>query len=109
MTIADDDAATTTTHTVLVAQPAPGLDAALPLIDQLVANGKISRTLGALFKAQIVAAKRLVERGNNPAAVVILKALVVQIDLLVRLRQVTAADMAPLRSILVQTIGTLGG
>ena len=109
VTIADDDAATTTTHTVLVAQPAPGLDAALPLIDQLVASGKISRTVGSLFKAQVVAAKRLVERGNNPAAVVILKALVVQIDLLVRLRQVTAADMAPLRSILVQTIGALGG
>jgi DNA/RNA endonuclease G (NUC1) len=108
VTIADDDAATTTTHTVLVAQPAPGLDAALPLIDQLVASGKISRTTGALFKAQVIAAKRLVERGNNPAAVVILKALVVQLDLLVRLRQVTAADVAPLRSLLVQTIGTLG-
>jgi DNA/RNA endonuclease G (NUC1) len=109
VTIADDDTATTTTHTVLVAQPAPGLDAALPLIDQLVADGKISRTLGLLFKAQVIAAKRLLERGNTPAAVVILKSLVVQIDLLVRLHHVTAADMAPLRSLLVQTIATLGG
>jgi hypothetical protein len=36
--------------------------------------------------------------------VVILKALVVQIDLLVRLRVVSAADVAPLRSTLVQVI-----
>jgi DNA/RNA endonuclease G (NUC1) len=109
VTIADDDSSTSTMHTVLVSQPAPGLDAALPLIDQLVARGKISRAVGTLLKAQVVAAKRLAERGNNPAAVVILKALVVQLDLLVRLRQVTAADVAPLRSLLVQTIGTLGG
>jgi hypothetical protein len=32
---------------------------------------------------------------------------VAEIDLLVRLRAVSAADMAPLRSLLVQVIGTL--
>jgi DNA/RNA endonuclease G (NUC1) len=109
VTIADDDASTSTSHTVLVAQPAPGLAQAIPLIDQLVAQNRIPRAVGTLFKAQIVAAQRLVARGNNPAAVVILRALVIQIDLLVRLRQATAADVAPLRSLLVQSIGTLGG
>jgi DNA/RNA endonuclease G (NUC1) len=109
VTIADDDASTSTSHTVLVAQPAPGLAQALPLIDDLVAQNRIPRAVGTLFKAQVIAAQRLVARGNNPAAVVILRALVVQVDLLVRLRQATAADMAPLRRLLVSSIGTLGG
>ena len=109
VTIADDDTSSSDAHTVIVAQPAPGLAAALPLIDQLVAARKISPAVGTLFKAQVIAAQRLIARGNNPPAVVLLKALVVQIDLLVRLRQVTAADVAPLRTVLTQTIQQLGG
>jgi DNA/RNA endonuclease G (NUC1) len=107
VTVADDDTSTATTHAVTVVQPAPGLDAALPLIDQLVAARKLAPAIGSLFKAQIIAAQRLIARGNEPAARSILQAIVVQIDLLVRLRQVSAADIAPLRSLLVQVIGTL--
>jgi DNA/RNA endonuclease G (NUC1) len=107
VTVADDDSSTATTHTVTVVQPAPGLDAALPLVDQLVAARKIPPAVGTLFKAQIIAAQKLIARGNQPAARTILQALVVQIDLLVRLRQVSAVDIAPLRSVLVQVIGGL--
>ncbi len=108
VTVADDDTSTSTTHTVTVVAPAAGLEAALPLIDQLVATRKIDRSVGLLFRAQVVAAQRLIARGQTPAAAVILKALVAQIDLLVRLRAVAAADVAPLRALLVQVIGEIG-
>jgi hypothetical protein len=104
VTVADDDTSTSTTHTVTVVHPAAALAEALVQVDQLVAARKITPAIGALFKAQIVAAQRQIARGNEPGAVVILKALVVQIDLLVRLRVVSAADVAPLRSTLVQVI-----
>jgi DNA/RNA endonuclease G (NUC1) len=107
VTISDGAASTADTHTVLVAQPAPQLGQAVALVDQLVTSGRLPRALGVLFKAQIVAAQRLLERGNEPAAATLLRALVVQIDLAVRLRQVSAADVAPLRSLLLQVLGGL--
>jgi hypothetical protein len=102
--IADDDASATSTHTVSVAQPAPGLAAALPLIDQLIASGKMPRAVGVVLKAEIIAAQVLIGRGNTAAANQVLRSTVLQIDLLVRLRVVKAADVAPLRALLVQAI-----
>jgi len=99
--IADDDASGSATHTVAVAQPAPGLAAALPLIDQLIASGKIPRAAGLVLKAEVIAAQVLIGRGNAQAARTLLRAMVAEIDVLVRLRVVKAADLAPLRSLLV--------
>jgi hypothetical protein len=103
--IADDDQSTVITATVTVTQPAPTLAAALPLIDQLIATGKLPRVVGFAMKAQIIAAQVLIGRGNPAAAREVLRAVVVQIDLLVRLRAVKAGDVAPLRSLLIQAIG----
>ena len=105
--IADDDAAGSGMHTVTVAQPAPGLAAALPLIDQLIASGKVPRAVGLVLKAEVIAAQVLIGRGNVPAARSLLRAIVAEIDVLVRLRVVKAADVAPLRSLLVGVAGAL--
>jgi DNA/RNA endonuclease G (NUC1) len=105
--IADDDGSATSTHTVTVIQSAPGLAAALPLIDRLVAMGKMPRAVGFVLKAEVIAAQVLIGRGNEPAAIRVLQTAVQQIDLLVRCRVVKAADVAPLRQILVQTIADL--
>ena len=108
--IADDDASAAVAHTVTVTNPAPapGLAAALPLIDQLIATRKISRTIGIILKAEVIAAQILIGRGNIPAATQLLQAEVAQLDLLVRLRVVSAADVAALRGVLVQALATLG-
>jgi len=106
--ISDGTATSLSTHTVTVTEPAPMLGQALPLIDQLVATGKLSRAIGAVLKAEVVAAQLLVARGNEPAAAAVLRATVAEIDLLVRLRVASAATLAPLRALLVQSIGTLG-
>ena len=103
-TLADDDDAVPSAHVLTVVEPPPTLAAALPLIDELVASHAIGFGVGAAWKAQVLAAQRLIERGNEPAAKAIVRALVLQIDLLVRLRQVAAADVAPLRSLLVSVI-----
>ena len=60
-----------------------------------------------MLKAELAAAQVLIDRGKNAAAALLLKAVVVELDLLVRLRQVSAADVAPLRTLLTQVISTL--
>ena len=107
VTIADDDTSSSTTHTVTVNAPAPALAAALSLVDQLVAGGRISQGLGIVLKSEIAAAQELINRGRPAAARTLLRAIVVEIDVLVRLRVLTATDAAPLRAILVQVIATL--
>ena len=109
--IADDDTSSTSTHSVTVEQPASesGLADALPLIDQLIATGKIPRGVGILWKAEVIAAQVLIGRGNTPAAIQVLKAEVNQIDLLVRCRVVKAKDVAPLRKVLTDAIARLQG
>jgi hypothetical protein len=114
VTIADDDGVVSTVHTVTVTEPPPpppavDLSAAIPLIDQLVANRKISRDFGRLMKAQVAEAQNYISQGKNPQAVSMLKLVVLEIDLLVQFRQMTAADGAPLRSLLTQAITQLGG
>ena len=112
VTIADDDAEVSTLHTVTVTQPpAPGVDlsAANGLIDQLVANRKISRDFGRLMKAQVSEAQNYISQGKNPQAVATLRLVVLELDLLVQFRQMTAADAAPLRNLLTQAIAQLGG
>ncbi len=107
VTVADDDTSSRATHTVTVESLASQLTPALALIDQLVANGRLPRAVGNVLKAEIRAAQELIERGKNVAAKTLLRAIVAEIDVLVRLRVMTAADAAPLRAILVQVIGSL--
>jgi DNA/RNA endonuclease G (NUC1) len=107
--IADDDTSTSSTHTVTVQVPAPesGLADALPIIDQLIATGKIPRGVGILWKAEVIAAQVLIGRGHEAAAAQLLKAEVAQIDALVHCRVVKATDVAPLRKVLVDAIASL--
>jgi DNA/RNA endonuclease G (NUC1) len=107
--IADDDTSTAATHTVTVEEPAPesGLADALRILDELIATRKIPRGVGILWKAEVIAAQVLIGRGNEPAAVRVLKAEIGQIDLLVRCRVVKAVDVAPLRKVLVDAIASL--
>ncbi len=107
VTVADDDTQTSSTHLVTVTAPPPALSQANALIDQLVANRKISRDFGNLLKAQVATAQGFIDKGKNAAATATLKIVVLELDLLVQLRQLTAADVAPLRGLLTQVIATL--
>jgi hypothetical protein len=94
---------------VEVPAPESGLAAALPIIDNLIATGKIPRGVGILWKAEVIAAQVFIGRGNVAAAVRVLEAEVAQIDALARCRVVRAVDVAPLRKVLVDAIASLEG
>ena len=111
VTIADDDVESSTVHTVTVTQPppppGPDLSQAFPLIDQLVANRKISRDFGNLMKAQVTDAQSYIRQGKNASASSVLRIVVLELDLLVQFRQITTADAAPLRNLLTQVMTQL--
>jgi DNA/RNA endonuclease G (NUC1) len=110
VTVADDDTSTSTDHTVTVTQPpAPGpdLSQAHALIEQLVVNRKISRDFGNLMKSQVSAAQSYISQGKNGQAISVLKVVLLEVDLLVQFRQITAADAAPLRNLITQVIAQL--
>src|SRR6185436_8472732 len=81
VTIADDDTETSTVHTVTVTQPppppGPDLSQAFPLIEQLVANRKISRDFGNLLKAQVTDAQNYIRQGKNASASSVLRIVVI--------------------------------
>ena len=77
------------------------------LVDQLVAERKITRAVGNCLKATVTVAQKLIAKGNNRAARTVLKALVSEIDFLVRIRMMRAADVAPLRALLISTYQSL--
>jgi DNA/RNA endonuclease G (NUC1) len=108
VSVADDDTSVSGMHVITVTGDAStDLTPALGLIDQLVAARKISRDVGSVMKTQVRLAQELVNQDQRYAARVLLNALVVQVDLLVRFRQITAADAAPLRSFLQVAIAQL--
>jgi DNA/RNA endonuclease G (NUC1) len=110
VTLADDDASVGNSHSVVVSaieQPGIDLTPALGLIDQLVAARKISRDFGNLMKSQVRSAQTYADQEKYCAAVAMLQTVQLEVDMLVRFRQITAADAAPLRSFLQQAITEL--
>lgn len=107
VTVADDDSTTSRTHSVTVVQQTAGLGEAIRMIDQLVADRKMSRDIAKCLKAQVNAIQRLIDRGNNRGAKTGLKLLVSEIDFLARIRVFRASDVAPLRALLVSTYQSL--
>ena len=79
----------------------------MALIDQLIAQRKIHPCLGALLKAEVRSVQMLIARGKKPAAIALLRGMIAELDLLVRYRLVKAADVAPLRNVLLQAMRSL--
>jgi len=109
ISVADDEATGETTHTVTVNQPSPTLAQALPLIDELVATGKISRSVGTLLRAQVIAAQIMIGRGNLAGGQIVIRSILTQLDLLVRYGGVDPADLVPLKAVLLTALEGAGG
>ena len=95
--------------TVTVQSPSQVVQSAIGLVDGLVAAGKLDRVSGAVLKVELALAKAAFDRGDIAGGKLILKAVVAEIDALVTLRRLSAADAAPLRGLLTGLIATLGG
>jgi DNA/RNA endonuclease G (NUC1) len=102
--VSDDHATSTSSSTVTVETQARAVRDAIALVDQLVAAGKLRPALANLLRVQLQIAATSFDDRLPALAVVVLQAVVVEIDLLVQLRQVTATDAAPLRALVVRII-----
>lgn len=101
VSIADDDATSSRTQTVTVMSTAQALTDAKALVQALINAGTLNRIVGALFKAQLTVAERLLARSSTAwLAAASLRSLVAEIDLLVRIGSLSSADATPLRSLL---------
>ena len=110
VTLADDDSSVSGTHSVSVTsveEPGIDLSPALDLIDQLVNARKISRDFGTLMKSQVRSAQTYADQEKFCAAVMMVQTVQMELDLLVRFRQITSTDAAPLRGFLQQAVGEL--
>ncbi|MGH7720185.1 MAG: DNA/RNA non-specific endonuclease, partial [Gemmatimonadaceae bacterium] len=101
--VSDDDATSTRTQTVTVLAPAQAVQIALAMVQQLADDGKIGFGIAISLKAKLDAAKRQLERGSSIAALALLRSVLIELDVLVRLGRLTA-DADPLRVLLRRVI-----
>jgi hypothetical protein len=90
------------------AQPPTQLAAAKALVDQLFSAGKLAPVAAASLKAQLTLAERLLTNGNTTLAILTLRAVLVQIDLLVVLTPLQSSDVVALRAAIRQAITAAG-
>jgi hypothetical protein len=81
---------------LLPLSPQAQVEAIITTVDGLVAQGKLKWAYGRALTATLAAAARQLDRGRTVAAVVLLKAFVVEVKLLVRFGRLAAADGQPL-------------
>jgi DNA/RNA endonuclease G (NUC1) len=102
--VSDDHATATTSAAVTVKTQAQGVRDAIALVDQLAAAGKINVNVANLLRLELQIAAAAFDAGVPVAGVLALQAVVIEIDLLVQLRRLTAADAAPLRNQVTRVI-----
>jgi DNA/RNA endonuclease G (NUC1) len=105
--VADDDAASTGTQTVTVISRTQAVQDAIALVDGLVAAGKLSRVTGLVLKIELGLAQRQLALGKPANAAATLRVVVLEIDALVRVGRLSAADAAPLRTLLTRVIRSI--
>lgn len=102
--VSDDDATALSTQTVTVLSPAQATRNAIALVDQLAAAGKINQNVAALLRLELQIAAAAFDARQPVVAVVALQLVVVELDLLVQLGRLSAADAAPLRTLVTRII-----
>jgi DNA/RNA endonuclease G (NUC1) len=102
--IADDHVAATASQTVTVLTLSQATRNAIALVDQLEAAGKINRNVANLLRIELQIAVAGFDAGLPVVGVVALRAVVIELDLLVQLHRLTAEDAAPLRTLVNRVI-----
>lgn len=105
--VTDDDATASRTQRVTVLSHDQGMQNAIDLVDQLQAAGKIGHGVAVALKVKLAHAMWWVERGRNALAVLELRAVLHELDALVRAGRISAADAAPLQALLGRLVESL--
>ncbi len=110
--VADDDTTSEATQTVTVISHAQAVQDTLALVDALVAAGKLDRGTARLLQLELGITALALRSGQPIAAELALRAIVAELDLLARIRRLSAADATPLRTLvarLIRSVATLPG
>src|SRR5262249_28737940 len=98
--VADDDTTSTAATTVSVRSRSQAVQDAIALVDKLVAMGKLPRVLGTVLKTELTLARVQLDAAQPAGAQVTLRVVVTELDIFVQAGVLSAADAAPLRSLL---------
>jgi hypothetical protein len=96
--VSDDDGTTTTTTTVTVGTPSQGIAAIAGMIDQLVADGKLSKGNANSLTSKLDAALKQITNQNLTPARNQLEAFINEVDAMERSGRLSASDAAALRA-----------
>jgi DNA/RNA endonuclease G (NUC1) len=102
--VSDGRATSTATQTVTVTSQADAVRSAIALVAQLAAAGKLSPDIAAVLRGELQLAVAELGSSHPALAVVPLGLVSVELDLLVQLRRLSAADAAPLRALITRVI-----
>jgi hypothetical protein len=108
--VSDDDTTSEATQTVTVISHAQAVQDALALVDSLVAAGKLDRGTARLLQLELGLAALALRSGQPIAADLALRAVMAELDILVRIRRLSTTDAAPLRTLvtrLIRSVATL--
>jgi DNA/RNA endonuclease G (NUC1) len=102
--VSDDDGTSTATQTVFVLTGAQVVRNAITVVDQLVAEGKLTAATGHALKVILEQVARQFERGNAKVTAQQLQAFLNHLDAQVRARRIRAEDAAVIRSLIERVI-----
>jgi hypothetical protein len=105
--ISDDHETSSRSQVITVLAPSRAIDDAIALVDELLRAGKIGRGAAILLELELTVARAALDRENRFVALVELRAAIVELDALVRRGVLSAADAAPLRTLLSRVIRSL--
>ncbi|MBA3656364.1 MAG: PKD domain-containing protein [Gemmatimonadaceae bacterium] len=108
VTVNDGGSISTATQTVTVLTPLAGANSALALLDQLVAQGKITDASAKSIRNRLEAAQKQIEKdnANSSSAKALLTGALNELDKAISKGDVSAANAAELRAMIVRLIAT---
>jgi DNA/RNA endonuclease G (NUC1) len=102
--VSDDHLTSTRTQAVTVATQAQAVRDAIALVDQLASARKINTNVAAVLRLELQIAGAAIDARVPLVAAVALRAVLAELDLLVQLRRLSAADAAPLGTLVGRLI-----
>jgi DNA/RNA endonuclease G (NUC1)/PKD repeat protein len=107
LTVRDDDASGAGTGTVRVLTVSEGIEQAIALVKRLARDGEL-RLPGAVgVGATLAAAKAAELKGNDQAALALLRAAQTQVQTIIRLRRLEAVEAQPLVDLIARLIAAV--
>jgi DNA/RNA endonuclease G (NUC1) len=106
--VSDDDVTTSRSATVIVLSPSQAIGNAIGLVDALADDGKIDAGTANSLRVKLEGAGRSLDDANTTAALGKLRALLNELEALVRSDRLSETDAQPLRTLIDRVIASIG-